>query len=128
MTRALSMLLLAALCLAPLTAHADLSEEAKRQMDLAQEDLEAGNYERAVNSASSALRLNPLLYDGLVIKALAYEKLNESMLAYSLLVTYQELTRGMEQHPEVAPALQRLKKLIGAVASSPSPEPEPAAA
>ena len=113
------------LSLAPVTAQADLMEEAQRQMSLARKDLDDGNYERAVNSASSALRLNPLLYDGLVIKALAYEKLNESMLAYSLLVTYQELTRGMEQHPEVEPALGRLRNLIGSVAETMTSTPPP---
>lgn len=120
---------LAAVCLlvAPADAPAQLEEEAARQIQLAREDLESGNYERAVNSASSALRLNPLLYEGLVIKGLAYEKLNETMLAYSLLVTYQELTRGMEQNPEVEPALARLKGIIGATAASMSTMP-PAAA
>jgi hypothetical protein len=106
----------------PTVAQAQLEEQAARQIALAQEDLDAGNYERAVNSASSALRLNPLLYEALVIKALAYEKLNETMLAYSLLVTYQELSRGMTQNPKVEPALQRLRKLIGAVADSISAE------
>ena len=81
-----------------------------------------------MNSASSALRLDPLLYDALVIKALSYEKLNESMLAYSLLVTYQELTRGMTQNPEVAPALARLQKLIRGVIDEPLPSSEPVAA
>mgnify|MGYP000043866189 CR=1 FL=1 len=124
-------LLLAALAavlfaLAPVDAPAQLEEEAARQIQLAREDLASGNYERAVNSASSALRLNPLLYEGLVIKGLAYEKLNETMLAYSLLVTYQELTRGMEQNPEVQPALDRLKRLIGATAESMTSMPAPA--
>lgn len=107
-------------------AFAQLEEQAARQIQLARDDFEAGHYERAVNSASSALRLDPLLYDALVIKALAYEKLNEPMLAYSLLVTYQELTRGMTQSPEVAPALERLKKLIRGVIDQPLPATTPA--
>ncbi len=124
MLRILS-LVLALLVIAP-AAHAQLAEQAARQIELAQQDFDEGNYERAVNSASSALRLDPLLYDALVIKALSYEKLNESMLAYSLLVTYQELTRGMTQHPEVAPALARLQKLIRGVIDEPLPTAEPA--
>ena len=120
-------LVLTLLLVAP-AAHAQLAEQAARQIELAQQDFDEGNYERAVNSASSALRLDPLLYDALVIKALSYEKLNESMLAYSLLVTYQELTRGMTQHPEVAPALARLQKLIRGVIDEPLPSSEPFAA
>ncbi len=122
--RIAGLVLVGVLCLMPVTARADLAEEAKRQMALAQQDLDDGNYERAVNSAGSALRLNPLLYDGLVIKALAYEKLHEAMLAYSLLVTYQELARGMDRHPEVEPALGRLRKLIGAVADASASAPD----
>ena len=113
-------IILALLLLAP-PAAAQLTEQAARQIELAQKDLDEGHYERAVNSASSALRLDPLLYDALVIKALAYEKLNEPMLAYSLLVTYQELTRGMSQNPAVAPALERLKTLIVGVVQQPLP-------
>lgn len=120
------LLLLAALLLLPAAAQAQLEEEAARQIALARDDLEAGNFERAVNSASSALRLNPLLYEGLVIKGLAYEQLNEPMLAYSLLVTYQELSRGLEQNPDVAPALARLRKLIGGVTAEPPPAAAPA--
>ncbi len=120
-------LALAFLLMAP-AAHAQLEEQAARQIALAQKDFDEGNYERAVNSASSALRLDPQLYDALVIKALSYEKLNESMLAYSLLVTYQELTRGMTQRPEVAPALVRLKKLITGVINEPLPSSQPAMA
>jgi|GEM_PF-3478858 len=115
---ALALVLMCTPALAPAPAHAQLEEQASRQIELARGDLKAGNYERAINSASSALRLNPLLYEGLVIKGLAYEQLNETMLAYSLLVTYQELTRGMTQNPEVELALGRLRKLIGAVAAS----------
>ena len=118
-------LVLALLIVAP-PAHAQLEEQAARQIQLAREDFDQGNHERAVNAASSALRLDPLLYDALVIKALAYEKLNEPMLAYSLLITYQELTRGMSQSPEVEPALQRLQKLIRGVIDQPSPAMVPA--
>jgi len=112
----------------PVTASAQLEEEAARQIALAQKDLDDGNFERAVNSASSALRLNPLLYEALVIKGLAYEKLNETMLAYSLLVTYEEMSRGMVANPAVAPALERLRKLIGAVASEITAQAAPTAA
>lgn len=118
-------LVLAFLLIAP-AAHAQLEEQAVRQIELARQDLAEGHYERAVNSASSALRLDPMLYDALVIKGLAYEKLNEPLLAYSLLVTYQELTRGMVQNPDAASALARLRKLIAGVIDAPLQDGETA--
>lgn len=115
----------------PTVASAQIEEEAARQIALAREDLAAGNYERAVNAASSALRLNPLLYEGLIIKGLAYEQLHETMLAYSLLITYQDLSRGMVENPLVEPALDRLRGLIGggvAAVSAPGAPVAPAPA
>jgi len=111
---ALLAFLLAAL---PRVGHAQMEAEAARQVRLAQADLVAGNFERALSAASSALRLDPLQYEAMVIKALAYEKLGEPRLAWSLLVAYQDLTRGMEQHLEVAAALGRLEAQLGSASS-----------
>lgn len=86
-----------------------LEEQAERQLGFAEEELAAGEYSRAVKSAESALRLAPTLYTAFVVKALAYEGLENHELAESLLIAYQELTKGLAQDPRVAPALSRLR-------------------
>lgn len=72
-------------------AHAGPEEEAARQLQFARDELERRDYERAVRSAESAFRLNPILYDALVVKALAYHGLGNSELALTLLGAYHEL-------------------------------------
>lgn len=47
------------------------SEEAQRQLQLAEDDLAEGQFERAAASAASALRLDPSLQEALVVRALA---------------------------------------------------------
>jgi len=54
-------------------AAAGVEKEAKRQLSLARAALAAGNYDRATHSAKSALRLDPTLFDALLIQGLAHE-------------------------------------------------------
>ena len=105
----LAALVLASPALTPRFAHAGMEEEAGRQLGFARAELDKGEYERAIKSAESALRLDPTLYDAFVIKGLAYEGLGNLPLAESLLVAYQELRKGLVAHPEVAPALARIQ-------------------
>jgi len=102
-------LLVAPPLLTPTPAVAGIEDEAERQLGFARAELDRGEYERAIKSAESALRLEPTLYDAFVIKALAYEGLGNLALAESLLVAYQELRKGLSQHPDVAPALERMR-------------------
>lgn len=78
----------------PSVAVAGAEEEAARQLGFARAELEGKDYERAARSAESALRLNPLLYEALVIKARAYHGLRRSELALTLLGAYFELAPG----------------------------------
>jgi len=95
--------------LVPVVASAQgLQEEARRQLDLGWTDLEAGVAQRALSAAESALRLDPLLYDAMVLKGLAYEKLGEIAKARAILVTYLDFTEGLTQRPEAREALARL--------------------
>lgn len=81
-------------------AHAGQEEEAVRQLEFARTEIEIGDFEKAVRSAESALRLSPILYEALVVKALAYHGLGSSDLALTLLGAYAELAphgKAMEE-------------------------------
>ncbi len=94
---------------APRTAHAQLEQEAERQLDFAWKELELKDWEKAISSAESALRLNPALYTAMVIKALAYEGMGEMRKAESWLQTYLELTKSLSQAPQALSLAERLK-------------------
>ena len=108
MRRLLIPLVLLGLLLPTPGLSAGLDDEARRQLGFAETELAAGNLDRALASAESALRLAPTLYGAFVVKALAYEGLGNPRLAESLLLAYQELTRGMTPDPRVAASLERL--------------------
>lgn len=85
------------------------AKEARRQLTFAEEEYSAGNYERAVNSATSASRLDPTLAQAALTKALAYEKLGEPARAQELLTSY------VDAGGELSPAATELKqRLTGA--------------
>lgn len=80
-----------ALVLGPLAvpAHADgVSAEARRQLALARADLAAEKYDRAVHAAKSALRLDPGLYDALLVQGLAHEGRGELDEGRALALAY----------------------------------------
>ena len=107
--RMLNLVAVSFLVLAPSLGLADeMGGQAQRQLDLARSDLEAGNPERALNAAQSALRLDPRLYEAMVLKALAYEKLGDTERAKALLVAYVELTSGITPSAEALEALERM--------------------
>lgn len=111
----LPLLLLALLLAVPSTAlfctpaSAGMEEEADRQLGFARQELSQGNFDRAIASAESALRLNPAAYEAFLVKGLAYEQLGEVELASSLLVAYQEITKGQTQDPRAAEAVDRIR-------------------
>lgn len=86
-----------------------MDEQADRQIQFARQELESGDFDRAIKSAESALRLNPTLYEAIVIKALAFEGLGEDAKAAALLVAYLEFTKGLEPDPRAQVALDRLQ-------------------
>ena len=90
-----------------------------RQLRLAEEDLAAGNHERAAASAASSLRLDPSLTAALVVRGLALEGLGRLDEARSLLKAYKDLRGTLALDERVAPALVRLDgALSGAPASA----------
>ena len=91
------------------TAWAGMEDEAERQLGFARAELTQGQYARAIASAESALRLNPAAYEAFLVKALAYEQLGELELASSLLVAYQEITKGLDRDPRAEEALARVR-------------------
>lgn len=95
--------------LLPSPALAGMEEEADRQLGFARRELSQGNYSRAIASAESALRLNPAAYEAFLVKALAYEQLGELELASSLLIAYQEITKGQTQDPMAVEAIARIR-------------------
>ena len=81
-------------------AWAGPEEEAARQLEFARAEIEIRDFEKAVRSAESAFRLSPILYEALVVKALAYHGLGSSDLALTLLGAYAELApngKAMEE-------------------------------
>lgn len=66
-------LVLVALIIPTLASADGVEKEARRQLSLARADLAAGNFDRATHSAKSALRLDPTLFDALLIQGLAHE-------------------------------------------------------
>jgi tetratricopeptide (TPR) repeat protein len=84
-------------------------EEAVRQLEFARAEIEAGDYEKAVRSAESAFRLSPILYEALVVKAMAYHGLGSSDLALTLLGAYAELAPNGSSMEEAKAAEETIK-------------------
>ena len=109
-----------ATCALPSVARAGMEEEAERQLGFARDELSEGRFTRAIASAESALRLNPAAYEAFLVKALAYEQLGELELASSLLVAYQEITKGLTQDLRAAEALDRIRAARSGPARGPN--------
>ena len=116
------LLLLASPLLVPRPALAGLSEEAARQVELAEEDLAAGNFERAAASAASALRLDPGRTDALVVRALALKGLGRLEDAAGLLRAYRDLRGSLPLDERVEPALAEIARLLAPAATTVEPE------
>ena len=106
-------LLLSALAPAMALGQATTEEEARRQLVFAQTEIDAENYQKALTSAESALRLHPPLYEALAYKALALEGLGDLKVAESLLITYRELRGGWENLPAAEAHLERVQDKVG---------------
>lgn len=108
-------------------AHAGTEEEAARQLELAEEDLATGNFERAAASAASALRLDPALQEALVTRALALKGLGRLEDAAALLRAYMDLRGTLTLDERVRPALDAIKSAEAAAAETDEPEDADAA-
>lgn len=111
MNTTLALLLAAAFALhsIPGAAWAGPGEEAERQIAFAQDELAAGDFDRALRSAESALRLDPTRLDSILLKARAYEGLGNLELAESLVLAYGEFVGGLDSRPEAQAVLQRIR-------------------
>lgn len=94
-------------------AQGDMEGEAERQLEFAQTELNSDNFQKALASAESALRLHPPLYEAMAYKALALEGLGDLKVAESMLITYRELRGGWEKLPEAEDHLDRVQDKIG---------------
>lgn len=83
----------------PQPAVAGMEEEAARQLQLAEDDLASGNFERAAASAASVLRLEPGLHEALVVRALALQGLGRLDDAAALLRAYKDLRGSLQIDP-----------------------------
>ena len=102
----------------PCSAFAGTEGEAARQLELAEADLTSDNFERAAASAASALRLDPGLYDALVVRALALKGLGRLEDAAGLLRAYRDLRGSLTLDPRVEPALAEIERLRAAPAAA----------
>jgi len=96
-----------------LPAHAGMEEEAERQLQLAEEDLEAGNCERAAASAASAQRADPSRHEAFVVRALALQCLGDLEDAAALLRAYKVLRGKLPLDERVEPALAEIERQLG---------------
>ncbi len=109
MSRPLLLILFVSALLLPGIATAGSEEEAARQLEFAEAELAGERFDKALQSAESALRLNPTLYRAMAIKGLAYEGLGDLELAESLLRAYCELSGRDPNVGEVGRALARIE-------------------
>jgi len=121
----LLLLLASSAALAPAPAPAGTGEEAARQLQLAEDDLTAGQFERAAASAASALRLDPSLHEALVVRALALKGLGRLEDAAALLRAYKDLRGTLPADERVAPALIELERLLAAQSGPAGAHPPP---
>lgn len=91
-------------------AWAGSAEQARRQVAFARAELADGNFAGALRSAESALRLVPDVHEATLVKALAYEGLDEFELAEALLLGYLEEVPSVEQDPEAQGTLVRISE------------------
>ncbi len=105
----LASLLVALACAGP--AWADGSQdEAARQVQLAREDIDAGQYERAIAACDSALRLDATAQEAFKLKGLALEQMGQIDDARGMLLAYKSLRSGLPDDPEVEEALARMAR------------------
>ncbi len=90
-------------------AQSATEKEARRQLEFARGEVDQRNFEKALASADSALRLEPSLYEAFVFKALAYEGLGDATKAEGYLVAYSDLAAPGQLMPEAAVALTRIR-------------------
>ena len=100
-------------------ARAGMEEEAERQLQLAEEDLAAGAFERAAASAASALRADPSRHEAFVVRALALKGLGRLTDAQALLRTYLDLRGSLPADERVEPALEEIGRLLAGQAEAP---------
>ncbi len=93
------------------------NQQAERQVEFAREELANGDYERALRSAESALRLVPLFHPAMLLKAQAYEALEDYPLAETTLLAYLEMAPPKDQDPLARIALERVRARIESDAS-----------
>ena len=102
----------------PAAAQSATELEATRQLGFARSEVAERNFEKALASADSALRLHPALYDAFVFKALAYEGLGDLTKAEGYLVAYSDLAGPIGQLPEADVALERIRSNAGSAGGS----------
>lgn len=91
-------------------AHAEgLADEAARQLELAEANLDGAQYQRAADSAASAFRLDGTLHSALVVQGLAFRQLDRVEEAKALLTTYVTIRGTLPMDERVRPALLMLK-------------------
>ncbi|MCO4771201.1 MAG: tetratricopeptide repeat protein [Deltaproteobacteria bacterium] len=88
------------------------NKQADRQLEFAREELANGDYERALRSAESSLRLTPDYHPAMLLKAQAYEGLEDYPLAETTLLAYLEMAPPTEQDPLARIALERVRAKI----------------
>ena len=106
---ALLVVVLVGFCTPTGAAQAGGPAEADRQLEFSRIELGQGNYDRALHSAESALRLDPARYEAILLKARAYEGMGNLELAEVLVLAYGEFVGGIDDRPDAQMILNRLR-------------------
>jgi hypothetical protein len=88
-------------------------EQGARHLKNAWLELDASEWDRAIESAHSVKRTTPSEYKALLIFALAYEGKGMLKKSQSYLLTYGELMQGLGLHPRAVGLRSRLEDTLG---------------
>jgi hypothetical protein len=94
-------------------AQSSAEEEGEAKLKAAWQELEASEWDRAIQSARTVRQLIPAEHSVLLVWAIAYEGKGMLRKAQSYLLTYRELTQGREAHSAAAELQVRLERALG---------------
>jgi hypothetical protein len=88
-------------------------EAGEAQLKAAWQQVEAGEWDQAIESARTVRRLIPAEHAALLVWAIAYEGKAMLRKAQSYLLTYRELTQHRDSHPAAEKLQTRLERALG---------------
>jgi hypothetical protein len=94
-------------------AQSSVEEDGEAQLKAAWQQLEAREWDRAIESARAVRMFIPAEHAALLVWAIAYEGKAMLRKAQSYLLTYRELTQHLDSHPAAEKLQARLERALG---------------